>query len=112
MSSPLSADLRKKHNVRSIPIRKDDEVTVTRGTHKGKEGKVIQVYRKKWVIHIEKLTRDKANGITIPIGIHPSKVVINKLKIDKDRRAILERRDRSKRQADKDKLTKHEVKSQ
>jgi large subunit ribosomal protein L26e len=45
-----------------LPIRKDDEVQVVRGTHRGKEGKVIQVYRKKWVIHIEKVTREKANG--------------------------------------------------
>ena len=28
MSSPLSKDLRLKHNVRSMPIRKDDEVMV------------------------------------------------------------------------------------
>jgi ribosomal protein uL24 len=28
MSAPLSKELRKKYNVRSIPIRKDDEVMV------------------------------------------------------------------------------------
>ena len=28
MSSPLSKDLRQKYNVRSMPIRKDDEVQV------------------------------------------------------------------------------------
>ena len=43
--------------VRSMPIRKDDEVSVSRGTFKGREGKVVQVYRKKWVIHIERVTR-------------------------------------------------------
>ena len=26
------------------------------------EGKVIQCYRKKWVIHVERISRDKANG--------------------------------------------------
>ncbi len=46
-----------------MPIRKDDSVTVVRGTHKNREGKVVQVYRKKYVIHIERLTREKANGI-------------------------------------------------
>ena len=35
MSAPLSKDLRAKHNVRSMPIRKDDEVLVTRGHYKG-----------------------------------------------------------------------------
>merc|ERR1712227_314127 len=46
MSSSLSKDLRQKHNVRSMPIRKDDEVTVVRGHYKGQGGKVVQVYRK------------------------------------------------------------------
>lgn len=48
--------------VRSIPIRKDDEVIVVRGTFKGREGKVVSVYRKKFVVHIERVTREKANG--------------------------------------------------
>ena len=34
MSSPLSSELRAKHTVRSIPVRKDDEVQVVRGTYK------------------------------------------------------------------------------
>ena len=43
-------------------MRKEDEVRIVRGTFKGKEGKVVQVYRKKWVIHVDKVTRDKVNG--------------------------------------------------
>ena len=44
MSAPLSKDLRKKHNVRSLPIRRDDEVVVTRGHYKGQQSaKVIAV---------------------------------------------------------------------
>ena len=31
MSCPLSKDLKKKYNVRSMPIRKEDEVMVVRG---------------------------------------------------------------------------------
>ena len=62
MSAPLSKELRKKYNVRSIPIRKDDEVQIVRGHHNTKEGKVTAVYRRRWVIHVEKITRDKANG--------------------------------------------------
>ncbi|ORZ09799.1 translation protein SH3-like domain-containing protein [Absidia repens] len=92
MSSPLSKELKEKHSVRAMPIRRDDEVTVVRGTYKGREGKVVQVYRKKWVIHIERVTREKVNGATAPIGIHPSNVVINKLKLDHSRQAILDRK--------------------
>ncbi|OTB04178.1 hypothetical protein M426DRAFT_73566 [Hypoxylon sp. CI-4A] len=91
MSAPLSKELREKYNVRSIPIRKDDEVTIVRGTNKGREGKVTSVYRLKYQINIERVTREKASGQSVPLGIHPSKVVINKLKLDKDRENILER---------------------
>ncbi|KAI0852061.1 putative 60S ribosomal protein L26-1 [Daldinia vernicosa] len=91
MSAPLSKELREKYNVRSIPVRKDDEVIIVRGTNKGREGKVTSVYRLKYQIHIERVTRDKASGQSVPLGIHPSKVVITKLKLDKDRENILER---------------------
>ncbi|KAK7511557.1 60S ribosomal protein L26-1 [Phyllosticta citricarpa] len=92
MSAPLSKELREKYNVRSIPIRKDDEVTVVRGTHKGREGKITSVYRLKYVIHVERLTRDKSNGQAVPVGLAPSNVVVTKLKLDKDRERILERK--------------------
>jgi len=111
MSSSLSSQLRTKYHVRSIPVRKDDEVQVVRGTYKGREGKVTQVYRKKWVIHIDKLTREKANGTPINIGIHPSKVVVTKLRLDKDRKALLDRRDRLKLQKGLKKVTSAQAES-
>merc|ERR1711862_645541 len=95
MSAPLSKELRSKHNVRSLPIRRDDEVMIVRGHYHDREGKVTCVYRKKFRIHIDRVTRDKANGQTVPIGIHPSKVVITKLKLDKDRKALLDRKNRA-----------------
>merc|ERR1712139_85 len=96
MSSHLNKELVQKYNVKSMPIRKDDEVIVVRGKNRGREGKVIQVYRKKYVIHIERVTREKSNGSTVNVGIHPSNVLITKLKLDKDRRAILDRKDTTK----------------
>merc|ERR1712010_351167 len=96
MSAHLNKELSHKHHVKSMPIRRDDEVIVVRGSHRGREGKVIQVYRKKYVIHIERVTREKSNGSTVNVGIHPSNVTITKLKLDKDRRAILERKDTTK----------------
>lgn len=64
MSAQLSPELREKYNVRAVPIRKDDEVKIMRGSKKGDSGKVIQVYRKKFVVHVERLTREKANGMS------------------------------------------------
>lgn len=46
-----------------------------RGHFRGQQvGKVIQVYRKKYVVHIERIQREKANGATVHVGIHPSNV--------------------------------------
>ena len=75
-----------------MPIVKGDKVKVTRGANKGKQGKVVEVYRKKWVIHIEGLTRDKVNGSAAKLGIDASKVEIVELKLNKDRKNILERK--------------------
>lgn len=84
-------DIPSPRQVRSIPIRKDDEVQIVRGSNKDKEGKVTSVYRLKYVIHVERVTREKTSGQSVPLGIHPSNVVITKLKLDKDRESILER---------------------
>lgn len=92
MASPLSAALRSEYDVRSMPIRKDDEVIVTRGLYKGRQGRVNEVYRRKWVIHIEGVERTKVNGNVVPVGIDASKVAINKLKLDSDRLSLLKRK--------------------
>merc|ERR1712194_646924 len=94
MSAPLSKELRQRYNVRSLPIRKDDEVVVARGSRNGRDGKVSGVFRKKMVVHIERLSRDKANGQPHNIPMRPSKLVITKLKLDKDRKALLARKER------------------
>lgn len=94
--------------VRSIPVRKDDEVLIARGTNKGREGKVQSVYRLKYVIHVERVTREKANGQSVPIGVHPSKCVVTKLKLDKDREKILDRKKVGREAKDKVKSSKQE----
>ncbi|KAH6860727.1 60S ribosomal protein L26B [Alternaria novae-zelandiae] len=92
MSAPLSKELREKHGVRSIPVRKDDEVMVVRGSNKGREGKISSVYRLKYCLHVNGIVREKSNGQSVPIPIAASKVVVTKLKLDKDREQILERK--------------------
>eukprot|EP01010_Urceolus_cornutus_P000806 NODE_1314_length_970_cov_388.252986_g1010_i0.p1 GENE.NODE_1314_length_970_cov_388.252986_g1010_i0~~NODE_1314_length_970_cov_388.252986_g1010_i0.p1 ORF type:complete len:157 (-),score=40.64 NODE_1314_length_970_cov_388.252986_g1010_i0:181-651(-) len=97
MSAPLSRDLRKKYNVRSLPVRKEDDVRVMSGSHKGREGKIICCYRKRWKIHIDKITREKANGTPVQVGIHPSSVLIIKLKLDRTRKKLLDKKRRFKK---------------
>ena len=60
-------------------------MTVVRGASRGSEGRIVQVYRAKWVVHIERLQKEKANGATVAVPVHPSNVVITKIRMDKDR---------------------------
>ncbi|KAL1684554.1 hypothetical protein GGG16DRAFT_106892 [Schizophyllum commune] len=53
-SSSASKDLRGKHNARRFlgsSLPEDDDHRIMRGKYKRREGKVTQVYRKKWVIN-------------------------------------------------------------
>eukprot|EP00758_Cryptobia_borreli_P017128 Tbor_TRINITY_DN6164_c0_g1::TRINITY_DN6164_c0_g1_i2::g.22583::m.22583/K02898/RP-L26e, RPL26; large subunit ribosomal protein L26e len=105
MSAPLSKELRAKYNVRAMPVRKDDEVRVKRGGHKNEEGKVTACYRLKWVIHVDKVTKEKANGTVVPVGINTSNVEITKLKMTNNRKKILDRKNRSNKGNTKGKIT-------
>lgn len=92
MSAPLSKELREQYGVKSMPIRKEDQVLIVRGSKKGQEGTISSVYRLKFAIQLEKLTKEKSNGASVPLNIHPSKVVITKLHLDKDRKALIARK--------------------
>jgi large subunit ribosomal protein L26e len=92
MSAPLSKELRQKYGVRSMPVRKEDEIKVVRGNMKDKIGNVKCVYRKKWMVYMNGGTRDKLNGMAVDVGVHPSNVVITRLHENKDRLALVERK--------------------
>lgn len=74
-----------------MPIRKEDRVRVVRGI-KGKrgstdklEGKVTHVYRKKFVIYIDRNTKDNKPSGPVQVPIDPSNVEIVALKMDRNR---------------------------
>ena len=92
-SAPLSPKLKEKRNTNSVPVKTGDTVKIMRGDHKGFEGKVSRVDRKKYRILVEGATREKVDGTTTLIPIHPSKVMITRLNLDdKWRRKMLERK--------------------
>jgi large subunit ribosomal protein L26e len=62
------------------------------GKNKGTKGKVTQVYRLRNCIYIEKLSKNKKNGATIRVPVHPSNVRITTLKTSKDRDNLIERK--------------------
>jgi len=93
MAAPLSKELREKYKIRSIPLRKGDEVEVLRGKFRGKKGKVIKIDLKNYKIYVEGVTRKKTTGELVHVPIHPSKVRIINLNLeDKKRLKIFERK--------------------
>lgn len=92
-SAPLSAELKKAHNTNSLRVRTGDSVRIMRGDRKGFEGKVARVDRTKYRVFVEGVTREKVDGTTMLVPIHPSKVIITRLNLeDKWRREILKRK--------------------
>jgi large subunit ribosomal protein L24 len=89
----LSPELRASQGVKTLPVRSGDSVRIMRGDHKGFEGKVTRVNKKDYRVYVEGLTREKVDGTTIFVPIHPSKVLITRLNLDdKWRKKILERK--------------------
>jgi len=92
-AAPLSPELKASQRTKALPVRSGDTVRVMRGDHKGFEGKIARVDRKKYRIYVEGLTREKVDGTTLFVPIHPSKVMITNLNLDdKWRKKILERK--------------------
>lgn len=92
-SAALSSKLKASHNTNSIPVRIGDTVNIMRGDRKGFEGKVTGVNRTKYRILVEGVTREKVDGTSTPIPIHPSKVRITRLNLDdKWRKETLKRK--------------------
>ena len=122
-SAPLSSKLKESHGTTSVPIRKGDTVMIMRGDRRGSEGKVTQIDRKNYRIFIEGANREKVDGTTILVPIHPSKVMITRLNLDdKWRKKILERKvqpenveilkeESRKKELGKKKITKENKKS-
>ena len=83
MSCHLAKALRDQYKIRSLPIKRGDEVKIS--------GKVVQVYRKRNCIYVDKVQREKQNGQTVFLPIKPCYCVVEKLLINKDRSKTIER---------------------
>jgi len=93
LSAPLSPSLKTQYGAKTMPVRLDDTLMVTKGDRKLTEGKVIRVDTKKCKLYIEGLTRTKLDGTVVQIPIRPENVMIVGLELkDPKRKAILDRR--------------------
>lgn len=110
-AAPLSSKLKDSHGTSSVPVKKGDTVMIMRGDRRGSEGKVTQVDRKNYRIFVEGANREKVDGTSIPVPIHPSKVMITRLNLDdKWRKKILERKASIEDEVPKEKPAKKEAK--
>jgi large subunit ribosomal protein L24 len=81
LSEELSGRLRKRH----LRVRRGDRVRIVRGDFKGLEGDVLSVDIKREKVYIQGASIRKADGTEVPMGIHPSNLLILKLAEDKRR---------------------------
>ncbi|EAX90378.1 ribosomal protein L24, putative [Trichomonas vaginalis G3] len=92
LSAKLNKEQAETHGVKQLPIRRDDEVSINSGKFAGREGKVIAVKLSENRIVVDSFTREKLNGQTVHVSVHPSNCLITKLKMDKQRKELIERR--------------------
>jgi large subunit ribosomal protein L24 len=110
-SAPLSSKLKESHGTNSVPIRKGDTVMIMRGDRRNTEGKVTQIDTQKYRIFVEGANREKVDGTSIPVPVHPSKVMITRLNLDdKWRKKILERKGAAEAEIATEKPEKKEAK--
>lgn len=72
--------------MRSLPVKKGDEVIIMRGNFAKKQGKVLKVNLRKSKIYVEGINRTKKDGSKIEVGLDPSKVKIVSLNKEDSRR--------------------------
>ena len=88
MSAHLSKELRKKHEKRSIPLRKGDTVKIMRGDLKGKTGIIERISSKMEKVFLTGIEIIKKDGTKKLRQLRPSNLLIMKLNTEDKRRKI------------------------
>ncbi len=92
-SAHLIKELRKKYQRRSFPLRKGDTVKITRGSFKGKSGKIAGLDSRRMKVFIEAIQRAKKDGTKVNIFFDSSNLQIQELNLDdKERIKSIERK--------------------
>ncbi len=86
VSASLSKDLKKKHSLRSIRVRKGDTVKVLRGQFKGVSGVVEKVDMKNTKLYINGVQQQKKDGSKSYYPTHPSNVMVTELEMSDKKR--------------------------
>jgi len=91
LAAHLSKELRQKHKMRSIRLRRGDRVKVVRGNFKGRTGKIESVDVKNTTVYITGIEFVKKEGSKSLYPIKPSKLVIQELELGDKRRMGVEK---------------------
>jgi large subunit ribosomal protein L24 len=82
----VADSIRDKYKVKTITLRKSDEVVIIKGDYKGVRGLITKVNRNQGKIYVEGVTRERADGTVVPIPLPPSNVIVTKLDVSDKRR--------------------------
>jgi len=86
LAAHLSKDARRDYKRRSLPLKKNDEVKVTRGSFRGRTGKVSRVDYKRLKVFVDSVKQKKVSGQEVEVALDPSNLVILKPNMDDPRR--------------------------
>ncbi len=86
INAHLEKSLRKEYKKRSLPLRKGDEVFISRGEFAGTRGKISRVDMKKLKIYVENAKVKKVSGQEVEAAIDPSNLIITRLNLDDRKR--------------------------
>ena len=88
LSVNLSKDLRKKYNLRNLPVRKGDTVKILVGKFRKKQGKITQVYTKIAKVVVEGIQVKKQDGSKVNFKLQPSNLQIIEFNLDDKKRKL------------------------
>ncbi|MFW9962934.1 MAG: 50S ribosomal protein L24 [Candidatus Sifarchaeia archaeon] len=86
----LDEFLQEEYGLRSLVVKKGDLVKIMRGQFRDTEGKVTGVSYKKGVIFLDNTTITKSDGKESAVPMHPSNLMLVKLEIDDERKALID----------------------
>lgn len=81
MTVPLSRELRRRFQRRSVPVRKGDTVRVMSGSFIGREERVAKIDRRGYSVTLDNVTLKTGESKLKPLAIRTSHLVLTKLNL-------------------------------
>lgn len=88
----LDEFLQEEYGLRSLVVKKGDLVRIMRGQFRDTESKVTKVSYRKRVVYLDSTTITKSDGKEAIVPIHPSNLMLVKLELDDERKALIEKK--------------------